>query len=92
MGRKKSTSVVNKVLILEVDTFKEKIKVYDFEVVPPIAFEMCGGFIVKYTRKSTAQEKGYGAAQECLDGDHVYHTLKDIGVSKALRKFVLKNI
>jgi hypothetical protein len=83
---------VNKVLILEVRTFKEKIKVYDFEVVPPIPGEMCGGFIIDYTKFDTKKNKGYGAKQECLDGDHVYHTMINIGTSKGLRKFVLKNI
>jgi hypothetical protein len=86
---KANKSKVNKVLILEAKTFKEEIKVYDFEVVPPIPGEMCGGFIIKYTKFG---DNGYGAYQECLDDDHVYRTMIDLGTSKGLRKFVLKNI
>ena len=88
----KNKSKVNKVLILEVRSFKEEIKVYDFEVVPPIPGEMCGGFIIDYTKFG---DNGYGAYQECLeclDGDHVYRTMIALGTSKGLRKFVLKNI
>ena len=87
-----SKSVVKKILILEAKTFKERIRVYDFYVTPPIPGEMCGGFIIKWERFATKDNTGSGAECECLDGDHVYHTLKDIGTSKALRKFVLKNI
>ena len=86
---KANKSKVNKVLILEAKTFKEQIKVSDFEVVPPIPGEMCGGFIIDYTKFG---DNGYGAYQECLDGDHVYRTMIDLGTSKGLRKFVLKNI
>jgi len=88
----KNKSKVNKELILEAKTFKERIKVYDFEVVPPIDGEMCGGFIIDWKRFDTKDAKGCGAKCECLDADHVYRTMIDIGTSKGLRKFVLKNI
>lgn len=85
-------SKVNKKLILSIETLKEKIKVHVFEVVPPIEGAMSSGFNIDYTRFGTKKETGWGAKQECLDDDHVYRTMKDIGASKKLTKFVLKHL
>jgi hypothetical protein len=79
-------------LILSVETLKEKIRVYSFEVEQPVDGQMSSGFIIKWRQFATKDDVGCGANQECLDDDHVYRTMKDIGVSKKLRKFVLKHL
>jgi hypothetical protein len=89
---KAKKSKVNKTLIIEVKTLKERIRVYDFEVVPPVDFEMDSGFIIKWERLATKDDAGAGAECECLDYDHAYRNMEDIGVSKKLRKFVLRHL
>lgn len=90
--KNKNKSVVNKTLVIEVKTLKEHIRVYDFEVVPPINYEMASGFIIKWTKFGKGDKPGCGAEDSCLDYDHAYRTMEDFGVSKKLRKFVLKHL
>ena len=88
----RNKSKVKKTIILSVESLKEKIKVHVFEVVPPIDGTMSSGFIIDYTRFATKDDTGCGAKQECLDDDHVYRTMRDVGASKKLTKFVLKHL
>ena len=75
-----------KEIVLDLTTRTDRLVIVSFVDKKPKPYEMESGFELVYRKGNDV------ITADCIDDDHVYRSLKEIGIKKSVIKVVLKQL